>query len=147
MIIFSRSSSAIVFYYNLNFLLRLPSVMIATSSSVPHRDAWEISHVHGFQHIHRIPINFNRRRLQSRFIRYEIHSAFSFLFLKFQRNSSHRSSLNSLHQVRRETGDFVSQSLRGNDCDFICDSLIRRKIESETRVILLDDLARRLLLW
>jgi len=45
---------------------------------------------------------------------------------------------------RRETGNLVAQTLGRDDGDVIRDALVGRKVERESRVVLLDDLARRL---
>lgn len=49
-----------------------------------------------------------------------------------------------LKTYRRETRNLVTQTLGRNDRDIIRDALVRRKVEREPRVILFDDLARRL---
>jgi hypothetical protein len=66
----------------------------------------------------------------------------SFLFLQLERDSSNGSSLNSSHQVSGESSDFVSQSLRWDDRDFVTDLLVGVEIESESGVELLDNYSR-----
>ena len=100
------------------------------STSVSDGHAWQVTHVHGLQHVHGISVDFNRISLQRRLVRDKIHSTLSFLFLKFQRDASDWASLDSLHQVGGKTCDFVSQSLGRDDGDFIRDSLVRGEIES-----------------
>ena len=48
---------------------------------------------------------------------------------------------------RGETGDLVAKALGGDDGDILGDALVRREVESETRVVLLDDDARGLEEW
>jgi len=100
------------------------------SSSLSDRHARSVAHVHGLQHIHGVSVDFDRISLQRRFVRNEVHSTLSFLFLKLQGDASDRTSLDSLHQVGGETSDFVSQSLGRDDGDFIRDSLVRGEVES-----------------
>ena len=56
-------------------------------------------HIHCLQHIVRISIHLNLILLKSRNSRDEIETTLSLLLLKLQRNTTHRSSLDSLHQM------------------------------------------------
>lgn len=55
-----------------------------------------------------------------------------------------RENILIIHTHRGETSNLVAQALGRDDGDVIRDALVRRKVECETRVVLLDDLARGL---
>ena len=52
----------------------------------------------------------------------------TYLFLKSEGNSSDGSLLDSLHEMSREAGDLVSESLCLDDTDIINDSLIYMEV-------------------
>ena len=106
----------------------------------------EITHL-GF----RIDFNTSHRRIQSRNFRDVIVFAFTFFFLEFERDTTNRSFLDTLHQMCCETCDFVSKTFgRDNGLKtkvdgwfqlsekltdhFIDDTFVGVKIESETGV-------------
>merc|ERR1711953_1065902 len=68
----------------------------------------------------------------------EVHLSLSFLFLKSEGNASDGSLLDSLHQVGREAGDLVSESLGLDRTDVINDSLIYMEVVGQLSVVLLD---------
>merc|ERR1719327_161456 len=72
-------------------------------------------------------------------------TSFTFFLLEFDGNSSDWSSSDAFHEMGDETGDLVSESLGGDDCDFFDDPFVRVEIESEHHIILLDDSAGDLL--
>ena len=53
--------------------------------------------------------------------------------------------MDSLHQVSNKSSDLVSHSLAGNDGDIGSHTLVGVEIQSQARVILLDDNASGLL--
>jgi hypothetical protein len=80
------------------------------------------------------------------------------LFLKLEGDTTDRTTLNTLHQMCCVTGNLiigtvsfrpehscnipsylVAETLRGNDCNFIADSLVGLEIEGQLRVVSLND--------
>ena len=55
------------------------------------------------------------------------------------------SPLDALHEMGDITSDSVTQSLRRDDSYLICQSFVGLEVQGETRVVLLDDDAGRLL--
>jgi hypothetical protein len=82
---------------------------------------------------------------ESRDLRNVLVLSLTLLLLKLERDTTDGTSLNTLHQVGGETGNLVSQTLRGDDGDFIADSLVGLEVKSETGVVLLNDDAGGLL--
>lgn len=78
-------------------------------------------------------------------LRYEVHTPLPLLFLELQRNSSNRSSLDTLHQVGDEPSDLVPHTLGWDDSYLIADALVCVEVHSEPRVVLFDDGSGRLL--
>ena len=62
----------------------------------------------------------------------------------FRRARIVRENILIIQTHRGETSNLVAQALGRDDGDVIRDALVRRKVECETRVVLLDDLARGL---
>lgn len=73
------------------------------------------------------------------YLRNKVQASFSLLFLQLQRNSTNRSTLNSLHQMGNKTSNFISHSLWWDDSDFTNKSLVNMEIKSQTRIIFLND--------
>lgn len=55
------------------------------------------------------------RGIQGRDFRNVVVLPLAFLLLQFERDTSHGSLLDSLHEMGCEPGDFVAQTLRGHD--------------------------------
>lgn len=75
----------------------------------------------------------------------KIKASLAFFFLQLERNSSHWTSLNSLHQVCNKSSNLISHSLGRNNGDFSSYLLINMEIEGQSRVIFLDDDTSRFL--
>lgn len=60
--------------------------------------------------------------------------ALTLLLLQLEGDAADRAALDTLHQVGRESGNLVAETLRGNDGDFIDDPLVGVEVESETGV-------------
>ena len=71
--------------------------------------------------------------------RNKVHSLLSLLLLQLQGDTLDGTLLDSLHQVCDETGNLVSESLGGNDGDFINDLLVVLEVKVEDAVVLFDD--------
>ena len=54
----------------------------------------------------------------------EVHLSLTLLFLESEGDTSDGTDLNSLHEMRSETGDLVSESLGLDNSDVIDDSLV-----------------------
>lgn len=65
--------------------------------------------------------------------------ALTLFFLELERDTANGSTLDTLHQVGSVTGDLVPKALGGNDGDFIADALVGLEVESELRVVSLND--------
>lgn len=147
-------------------------------------EAWQASHVHLFQHLHRIRVDFVRFLNKGRHFRNKVHSPLALLFLykgnslvqvyvfadkcerksekrrrrisldwvdgrficktylKLERNATHRASLNSLHQVRRKSGNLISKSLGRNRRNLIGELFVRLKVQGHAAVVLFDQMSR-----
>jgi len=62
----------------------------------------------------------------------------SYFFLDLEGDTSDGTSLDSLHQVSSETGDFISHSLGGEDGNITEDLLVEVEVASELAVVLFD---------
>jgi len=63
----------------------------------------------------------------------------SLFFLELEGDTTDRTTLNALHQMCSITGNLVAKTLRGNDGNFIADSLVCLEIEGQLGVVSLDD--------
>lgn len=70
---------------------------------------------------------------------------FSLLFLQLDRDTSHRTSLNPLHQMRDIACYLVAKFLAGDNGDLLAHALVGVEVISQARVVLLDDDPGRLL--
>jgi len=66
----------------------------------------------------------------------EVHLALSFLLLKSERDTSHGSLLNALHQMGGKAGNLVSKSLGLDDCNVVDDSLVHMEVLGQLAVVL-----------
>merc|ERR1712183_497941 len=96
----------------------------------------EIQH---FQHLLRVGINLDRILFQGRQFWNVVVPPLTLIFLKFNRYSSHRSKLDTLHKLGDVTSDLVSEFLRRYDCNLFAYTFVGMKVISKTCVVLLDD--------
>lgn len=72
-------------------------------------------------------------------LRHEVQASLSLLLLQLEGNAANGASSNSLHQVSDETSNLVSHSLGRNDGNLGSHSLVGVEVQSQTRIVLLDD--------
>jgi len=77
--------------------------------------------------------------VESRDLGDELILALTLLFLKLEGDTADGSSLNTLHQVGGVAGNLVAQALRSNDGNLIADALVGLEVESQARVVPLND--------
>merc|ERR1740138_57261 len=78
-------------------------------------------------------------KLNGRLLWDVILSYLSFLFLELEGNALDGSSLDSLHQMCGVTSNFISQTLRLNNCDVVNDTFVEMEVLGQLAVVLLDD--------
>ena len=69
------------------------------------------AHLHGLQHVVGLGIHKDLLLLQSRVLRNEVEAALSLLLLELQGNTTHRASLDSLHEVLRVTASSMERTV------------------------------------
>lgn len=79
------------------------------------------------------------------YLGHEVHTPLTLLLLQLQRNTSHRSPLDTLHEVGHKAGDLVPHPLGRDDRHLVANALVCVEVHRQTRVVLLDDGSRRLL--
>lgn len=83
--------------------------------------------------------------LEEPYLGHEVHTPLALLLLKLERNTSHRTPLDTLHEVGHKASDLVPHPLGRDDRDFVAHALVRVEVHGQARVVLLDDGSRRLL--
>lgn len=83
--------------------------------------------------------------LQDRVVGDDVLAALALLLLKLEGDSTNGALRDTLHQVRRETGNLVAQTLRRDLSNLRHDLLVGGEIHSQLSVVLLDDNASGLL--
>lgn len=91
-------------------------------------------------HLSGVIVHSDRSRVNKRLLRDDLHLTLTLLLLELQRNASHRSLLNSLHERCDKSGDLVPQSLRGDNGNLLSDLLVNLEVQSQLLVVSLDDL-------
>ena len=120
----------------------LLSVVTSASASVSVADlSVELCQTQLLEHIIRVLVNDNLVNVKNGDLRNEVHSSLTLLFLQLQGDSSNGTSLNSLHEMRNETGNLVAHTFGRDHSDLITDSLVGPKVESKFSVVLLYDLS------
>lgn len=76
---------------------------------------------------------------RKRYLRDKIQSALTLLLLQLEGDATDGTSLNSLHKVGDESSNFISHSLRRDNSNLAHKLLVNMEIQSQTRVVLLDD--------
>jgi len=99
----------------------------------------DIIEIQRLQHLPGIGVHLNDIVFQCRHLRNVIISAFTFLFLQLDGNTSDLRVSQSLHQMSNESCDFVAQRFRWDYGDFLADAFVGVEIQSETSVVLLDN--------
>ena len=61
------------------------------------------------------------------------------LLLQLEGDTTNRTALNALHQMRCVAGNLVAKALRRNDGNLIADTLVGLKVQSQLGVVPLDD--------
>lgn len=79
------------------------------------------------------------------YLRHEVHTPLPLLLLQLQRNPSHRTPLDSFHQVGHKAGNLVTHTLGWDNGHLVTHTLIGVEVHRETRIVLLDDGSRRFL--
>jgi hypothetical protein len=89
----------------------------------------------GLDHLQRVLINLNGFLVDRRDLRHEVHALLALLLLELQRDATHGTTLDALHQMGRETGNLVAKLLRSDERDLLDDLLVDLEVEGETRVV------------
>lgn len=126
----------------LSSLAVVVSVVSSSGASLVGRLLRGDVHTEVLDHGHGVRVDGHLLDVKSRDVRYKVHLALALLFLKLQRDSANGSSRDTLHEMRDESGDLVAHALRRNHGDLIADSLVRLEVQSQTTIVLLDNLAR-----
>ena len=83
-----------------------------------------------------VGIHINSGDSQSRDLGNVLIFSLSLLFLEFEGDATDGSTLNTFHQVSRESSNLVSQTLGGDDGHLITELLVGVEVQSETGVVL-----------
>lgn len=97
--------------------------------------------------LHQIPqvlVHLRLLLLDQRHLGHEVQSAFSLLLLQLEGDPTHGALLDTLHQVRDETGDLVAHALGGDLSHLVDDALVGVEVHGQAGVVLLDDDSGRL---
>merc|ERR1712062_467717 len=87
-------------------------------------------------------VYFNDVLFKSRYIRDVVVSPLPFFFLQFDGDSTHWAFLDSLHQMCDKPSDFIPKLFAWNNGNFFTYPLVGVEIQSQTRIVLLDDYSR-----
>lgn len=106
---------------------------------------WKVVKAKTVNHLLRVGVNLKRsnRRVKSRHLWNVLVLALALFFLKLERDATNRATLDTPHQVRRETSDLVAQTLRRDNGHLINHLLVGVEVNGvQTGVVLLNENTR-----
>ena len=115
------------------------------SRLIANLEAIQLAKVHRLQESVSVLINLNATQAEGRFSGDVVVLALALLFLQLERNSADGSLLDAAHEMGGETGNLVAEALAAADGHIGEEALVGLEVESEARVILLNEEARSLL--
>jgi len=102
-------------------------------------DTGQLLEVQGLEQVLGLGIDLNSRGIESRELGDVVVLALALLLLKLEGDTTDGSALDTLHQMGGETSDLVAETLGGDDGNLGSNLLVGLEVQSQTRVVLLDE--------